>query len=502
MRTTTHLDRFISVFQREGIPYSVHATTDFRKLMDTADLREMLRCLVHPDDSRAWIHTLRSSFFGLPDTDICRAVATGTSGWLCESDSCPETVLSVNGVLRQLRRNAETLPLRDFLPVLLFETDFIAVIAATSHQKGRRLASMQHILEKALTGETRTVRDLLVEMDEDLAPSVTQEPVSLPEEGDAVTVTTIHKAKGLAFRHVFLAGLETGMRGPGRHDLLLDPGSARAAFSFSRGACTAWWPDLRTREKSRALAELRRLLYVAVTRAEETLTIFRTPPRGTLSPAAVLSSALDEALEQDPGCCRTGKLEHTVSRPAPPKPADDMHGCTPPPPDESDLFPVSVTAEVSSYELELGSAVHALLEKADLSDPPGWISRNTGGLESAFGELCTEAIELAEAFFETDLPVDLGDCRVIGREYPYIVNTVSGPRTRYVDMLLDTGDGLVVLDYKTDHIPDGDLSAAAAEYMETQEFYVRDLAEAFGRPVTGYLVFLRERACLEVGTSA
>jgi ATP-dependent exoDNAse (exonuclease V) beta subunit len=70
-----------------------------------------------------------------------------------------------------------------------------------------------------------------------------------------------------------------------------------------------------------------------------------------------------------------------------------------------------------------------------------------------------------------------------------------------VDLLLDAGDRLLVMDYKTDHVPDGDLRAAAADYLETQRFYVTDLAGAFGKPVTGYLVFLREKAYFSTGSA-
>ncbi len=499
LRTTTALDQFISVFEREQIPYTVHATTDFRKLMDTADLREMLRCLVHPDDRKAWIHTMRSAFFGITDIEVTRAIVTGTTGCLEEAENCPEAVASANGFLRQLRSSALTLPLRDFLAVLLFETDFMAAVATSGYQTGRRLANLQYILEKALTGETRTLRDLLTEMDEKLAPSVTQEPVSLPEEGDAVAVTTIHKAKGLAFRHVFLAGLGTALRGPSRHDLLTDQRSEKAAFSFGAGSNTAWWPDLKAREKARATAELRRLLYVAATRAVESLTIFRTPPGKSLSPASILSDAIEEAVSMDPECCTILEVEQKLRGSAARTLPCELPPGTPPPVSAESLFPVAIQPADESREKRLGTAVHAILEKIDLSDPSGWIEAHSGPLNKTLKDLYEEACELTLAFFETDLPLDLGKCRIVGREYSYMVQTPSGPRTRYIDLLADTGDRLIVLDYKTDRVIEGDLGRAAAQYIETQEHYGRDIAIAFGRPVSCYLVFLRERALFKVG---
>jgi ATP-dependent helicase/nuclease subunit A len=499
MRSTTALDQFITVFEREEIPYTVHASTDFRKLMDTGDLREMLRCLILPDDRKAWIHTMRSAFFGMSDIDISRAIVTGTTGCLREAENCPESVASANGILRQLRSAALTLPLRDFLAVLLFETDFMAAVAASGYQTGRRLANLQYILEKALSGETRTLRDLLTEMDEKLAPSVTREPASLPEEGDAVAVTTIHGAKGLAFRHVFLAGLGAHVKVPGRHKLLTDQNSERAAFSFGAGANTAWWPDLASRENARSRAELRRLLYVAVTRAVESLTIFRTPPGKSLSPALILSDAIDTAVRIDPGCCILHDVEQKLKGAAKAPPMHDLPPCTPPPVTSKCLFPVAIQPDDESREQRLGTAVHAILEKIDFSDPAGWIQTRSDHLQAAFPDLYEEACRLAIAFFETDLPVDPSACRIIGREYSYSVQTPSGPRTRYIDLLVDAGDRLVMLDYKTDQVIEGDLERAAEKYIETQEHYGRDIAEAFGRPVSCYLVFLTHRAVYSMG---
>ncbi len=79
------------------------------------------------------------------------------------------------------------------------------------------------------------------------------QPPDLTQELDAVQLMTIHSAKGLEFRRVYIAGLEENVL-PGYYAL-------RA-------------------EDPEAIAEERRLLYVAMTRAAESLTLTQVENRG------------------------------------------------------------------------------------------------------------------------------------------------------------------------------------------------------------------------------
>jgi len=498
IRSATHLDQFVNVFEREGIPYSVEASRDFRKLPETADIREMIRCLVHPEDRSAWVHTLRSAFFGIDDVAISRVITEKNSGYMSEHENCPAPISCANEILRRLRESALTLPLKDFLTVLFYETDLLGVIAASGYQVSRRLLGLQYILDQAYAGNARNLSDLLILLDKELAPSTTEEPVTLPEEGDALVITTIHRAKGLAFRHVFLAALPNRARGPGTDNLLADERGDRAAFHFSGTAVTAHWPDLVMRDKARSNAEMRRLLYVAATRAKDSLTIFRTAPGNKISPALILHAAVQAAIESDPGCCEVRELPAVLPSP--------IGHTLPDPPGETGLpspgdpfFPITIPEIDQTPEKTLGTIVHAMLEKIDVENPNEWIEEHTGNLRASFPGLFEEAQSLALSLFDTDLPFELTGKRIIGREFCYMVSIPEGARTRYIDLLLDDGKRLIVLDYKTDHVSDGDLAAAAEQYEETQAFYGTDMALVYGKPVSCFIAFLREKACFHVG---
>lgn len=117
--------------------------------------------------------------------------------------------------------------------------------------------------------EGATIEDFLQEV------SLLSDIDQWEDTGDAVTLMTIHSAKGLEFRHVFIAGMEEGL-----------------------------FPLERTRLNPKELEEERRLFYVALTRAMENVTITSTQMRmrfGTTmgaTPSLFLSEIPDKYIDR------------------------------------------------------------------------------------------------------------------------------------------------------------------------------------------------------------
>ncbi len=106
------------------------------------------------------------------------------------------------------------------------------------------------------------------------------------DDGTGVQILTVHKSKGLQYKHVLLPHLEAGTRSD-EAALMLQ----RASTAGTLLACKA--PDrikdfdknnktvyhwLKLEDSQRARNETRRVLYVAATRAEQTLKLFATVP--------------------------------------------------------------------------------------------------------------------------------------------------------------------------------------------------------------------------------
>jgi DNA helicase-2/ATP-dependent DNA helicase PcrA len=92
------------------------------------------------------------------------------------------------------------------------------------------------------------------------------------DEQAAVTLMTLHSAKGLEFDHVFLAGLEEGL-----------------------------FPHSRSLASEDNLEEERRLCYVGMTRAKETLTLTRAVYRRIYGNELTQSSSPSRFLQEIPG---------------------------------------------------------------------------------------------------------------------------------------------------------------------------------------------------------
>jgi ATP-dependent DNA helicase Rep len=84
-------------------------------------------------------------------------------------------------------------------------------------------------------------------------------------EADAVRLTTIHASKGLEFPHVFVVGCEEGV--------LPHLGARETEAETEEGARAEPATDGRGAAEDARIEEERRLMYVAITRAERSLTL-------------------------------------------------------------------------------------------------------------------------------------------------------------------------------------------------------------------------------------
>jgi ATP-dependent helicase/nuclease subunit A len=84
------------------------------------------------------------------------------------------------------------------------------------------------------------------------------------------------------------------------------------------------------------------------------------------------------------------------------------------------------------------------------------------------------------------------------REVPVAAEVDGTVLEGFIDLLVESDDGLVVVDYKTDQVSDADVDAALARYAVQGAAYAVALEAALARPVTRCVfVFARASGPLE-----
>ena len=295
VRATASLRLFEQALEEQGLPTYVVGGRGYWSQEQVRDGLAYLAALANPRDETAFYGVLASPFCGAGSDALVLLAAAGRDGargpWaaLREAEAGASACLDAvppddrDRLLRFARffagerARAERLPPEALLERAITATGYdLAILARAGGE--RRLANLRKLMRLAREYEQTEGRDLRGFLDfavtQDLAEAREGEAALESDGLDAVRLMTIHRAKGLEFPVVCVADLgRLGAAGRPRlligHDgtagLRLAPlggGDAVPALAYERLAS----------EEDRADAEEeRRLLYVAMTRARETL---------------------------------------------------------------------------------------------------------------------------------------------------------------------------------------------------------------------------------------
>jgi ATP-dependent exoDNAse (exonuclease V) beta subunit len=328
------------------------------------------------------------------------------------------------------------------------------------------------------------------------------------DEGDLVHLLTIHKAKGLEYPIVVVYGGARG-GGGGGGEPIVDRSRRSVAVrlkvelpgSPSRTLEPRAYVDLAEREKLMAESELRRLLYVATTRARDHLVIscFGSPLTKAGDPAkgallGPVAGVLPEPAELEREYEDGGLLVLPPSA-APPREAPDAApgaaqllrereawldlrrtrlaraGAPAPATSPSGLEHVDDDAGTGgrgapagrAKALALGSVVHRIMELCDLADPASVAAvAEAAAAELERPDLAREAADLAGACWHA-APVRAAARASRGEVYRELpVGFVAGEVivSGAIDLLYRDDGGWVVVDYKTDRAAESEVLLA------------------------------------------
>ena len=510
MPRRTGFDALEIALEDAGIPFRLESAS---LIYNTQEIRDLLNCLMAIDDPThpvAVVAALRSPAFACADTDLLTFVeAGGQFDYLAEAEAPPGPVAGALAVLRKFHERRKWTA-----PATLME-QFVRArrlreLALDERQWRGRWTRYVFLIDRArafaATGEG-SLRAFLAWTDRQREEQArARETVVRESDAGAVSVMTVHGAKGLEFPIVLLAGLNA-TRGPSPDPVLFDRTSGR--IEVKAELQTLGYEELAGFEKDRGDEERVRLFYVAATRARDHLVVslYRNK-RGSASAAARIEEFMQGA-------------DHLWQRLDPPAaPAPRAAGETVTLADDtpetrrhwqhqrrllfaSRSLPISAAAtriaqdkqdEKSEQDVpdepwrrgragtNIGRAVHAVLQVVDLHTGSD-LDENVRAQAAAEGvsAQADEISRLVRRAFQSSLVERALASGRWWREAPVAGPVGDGIVEGFIDLLFEEEDGFVIVDFKTDAVGSEDeVEQAMARYRLQGGAYALALSKAAG----------------------
>lgn len=284
-RRGSYMETYESELRRKGIPYNRIAGAGFFQRREIQDVVALLKLILDPWDEEALVTVLRSPFAGLSDESLMRmALMPGGLASTFHSDVIPENfeqtseLCTFRCLMAFLYENRDMEPLR-LLRCILEKTGYEAILLS-QYMGLQWAANLRKVLQMAdnFSGSRpATLSEFTQYLDDVTFRELREGESTLQSEGmGAVTLMTIHKAKGLEFPIVFLPEMFAG-RGRSSADIVLNHKLYGLTAKVANGAGefqTGVFSELARRQKMlEEQLESARVLYVAMTRAREYLVL-------------------------------------------------------------------------------------------------------------------------------------------------------------------------------------------------------------------------------------
>ena len=316
-RTFTKVWGYLEAFRRYDIPCLTEGEKHFYERQEVIDAVNLLRAATNPHDHVALIGVLRSSLAGLTDAHIEAVVrenlldyrtAPESQNWQGEGN-LGQRLAPVYSLLRTLNREVPRLPLSEVMDAL-FETVPLLELAAASIDQEQAVANLMKLRDLvaelaershcSLQGLIAELTARVSEPPDEAESSLAEETQDGVEEQGAVRLLSIHKAKGLEFPLVVLAGLhlKSGTREPQvfvQHDWTSGIVGVRVGELRTLGGV---YVSDKLDERQRA--ERTRVLYVGMTRAKRRLVLSTGIPGRRSRSAESLLALVGKGMQFDP----------------------------------------------------------------------------------------------------------------------------------------------------------------------------------------------------------
>ena len=273
--------------REHGVPYAAPEDTALMQAPEARDLLALLDAITSPQHRLSLAHALRSPIFGVGDDDLIALAQQARGGDWWQALLQPQTALNpamarASHLLQRWRQASFGLPPHDLLDRIVAEGEVRQRMAATvpAAQRNAALAAIDAVLAQALTldsarfatpyGFVRALKRRNVKS-------------AMPAAANAVQLLTVHGAKGLEARIVFVMDAEPEPKKAETASVLIDwqvddPAPRLCAFVYSESSAPPSAADALAAEHAAQEREELNGLYVAMSRARERLVFSATEP--------------------------------------------------------------------------------------------------------------------------------------------------------------------------------------------------------------------------------
>lgn len=196
-------------FTRERIPYSIIGGKGFYQRQSIYDIYNYFSFLLDQNNDTALVGILRSPFFNISDTEIYEISLHSDSTFWNKVKSIAEDKPEIRRIVNLLETNIELVTKTEvsvLLRKILTETGYLSVISSkpNSAQEEANLNKLISLTINFFSEGFRTLYDYVDYLRKAINEIEDESQAAFSEEDNSVKIMTIHQAKGLEFPVVFL----------------------------------------------------------------------------------------------------------------------------------------------------------------------------------------------------------------------------------------------------------------------------------------------------------
>lgn len=549
-RASTGFPDYENAFEEANIPFVTVAGRGFYNRAEIRDILNILYALANPSDDLAMAGLLRSPAFGLTDTALYQLrwqEKTPTHYWpalkgdLSKLDSeDQQRAKRILSIMNELIPYVDRIPVAELLKKLVDATNYRVVLAIGDNcgTGGRLWRNLDKLIADAQISGKVNVRDFLdyLTITNDAGAREGEAPA---DAHGSVRLMTIHKSKGLQFPIVVLADASRTPRGGSEIAYL----SANLGLAFKLDPPPLLYRLAKWQDRMQSDAEGKRVLYVALTRAQQKIIISgHTTPTNTKGWTTIgwlndlitatnvdLNSLVEKAGKEVNTQTILGHKVRALAYLAETSGVNNDEEIVIAPPLESDSAPIyapltQIAPEIVIKEKSIvptwrttgsitevppgviGEMVHKALELWIFpSNPQLQQLLNAAALDAGLAQpsqrvaAVSHSMELLNRFYNSPLRKEIEEAIECYHELPYSRIVGDHVENGYIDLLYCSKTGWQIVDFKTDSIRGiVQRSGLINEYTQQMRRYSSVITALLGQQAQARLCFLDDQEKVEL----